>query len=33
MDSMSAFLTTDEEMKWDKDNICIDRLYTLFEIS
>ncbi len=33
MDSMGAFLTTDEEMKWDKDNGCVYKLYTMSEIS
>ena len=33
MDGMSAFLTTDEEMKWDKDNGCVYKLYTMSEMS
>ena len=33
MEGMGAFLTTDEEMKWDKDNGCVYKLYTMSEMS
>jgi len=33
MDGMGAFLSTDEEVKWDKDNGCIYKTYTMSEIS
>ena len=33
MDGMGAFLTTDEEIKWDKDNGCVYKLYTMSEMS
>ena len=33
MAGMGAFLTTDEEMKWDKDNGCVYKLYTMSEMS
>ena len=33
MESMGAFLTTDEEIKWDKDNGCVYKLYTMSEMS
>ena len=33
MDVMDAFLTTDEEIKWDKDNGCVYKVYTMSEIS
>ena len=33
MEGMGAFLSTDEEVKWDKDNGCIYKIYTMSEIS
>ena len=30
---MGAFLSTDEEVKWDKDNGCVYKTYTMSEIS
>ena len=33
MEGMGAFLTTDEEIKWDKDNGCVYKLYTMSEMS
>ena len=33
MEGMEAFLSTDEEVKWDKDNGCIYKIYTMSEIS
>ena len=33
MEGMKSFLTTDEEMKWDKDNGCVYKLYTMSEMS
>ena len=33
MEGMGAFLNTDEEMKWDKDNGCVYKLYTMSEMS
>lgn len=33
MEGMGAFLTTDEEVKWDKNNGCVYKLYTMSEMS
>ena len=33
MDSMGAFLNTDEEKKWDADNGCVYKVYTMSEMS
>ena len=33
MDGMGAFLSTEEEVQWDKDNGCVYKLYTMDEIS
>ena len=33
MDGMGAFLSTDEEAKWDKDNGCIYKIYTMSEMT
>ena len=33
MDAMGTLLTTDEEIKWDKDNGCVYKIYTMSEIS
>ena len=33
MEGMGAFLTTKEEVQWDKDNACIYKIYTMSEIS
>ena len=33
MDGMGAFLSTDEEMKWDKVNGCVYKGYTISEMS
>tara|TARA_A100001015_G_C14446662_1_gene502543 strand:+ start:93 stop:356 length:264 start_codon:yes stop_codon:yes gene_type:complete len=33
MDSMGAFLNTDEEKKWDSDNGCVYKVYTMSEMS
>ena len=33
MDGMGAFLSTDEEIKWDSDNGCVNTIYTMSEIS
>ena len=33
MDGMGAFLNTDEEAKWDKDNGCIYKIYTMSEMT
>ena len=33
MDGMGAFLSTDQEMKWDKDNGCVNKVYTMSEMS
>ena len=33
MEGMEAFLSTDEEVKWDKDNGCIYKIYAMSEIS
>ena len=33
MDGMGAFLSTDEEVKWDKDNGCVYKAYTMSEMS
>ena len=33
MDSMGAFLSTDEEVQWDKDNGCIYKIYMMSEMS
>ena len=32
MDGMSAFLNTEEELQWDKDNGCVYKIYTMDEI-
>ena len=32
MDRMSAFLSTEEEIQWDKDNGCVYKIYTMDEI-
>ena len=29
MDGMGAFLSTDEEIKWDRDNGCVYKLYNM----
>ncbi len=33
MEGMGAFLTTDEEIKWDKDNGFFYKLHTMSEMS
>ena len=33
MDGMGAFLSTDEEIKWDRDNGCVYEIYNMSEIS
>jgi hypothetical protein len=33
MDGMGAFLSTDEEIKWDLDNGCVYKIYTMSEMS
>ena len=33
MDSMGAFLSTDEEVQWDEDNGCIYKIYIMSEMS
>ena len=33
MNGMGAFLSTDEEMKWDKDNDCVYKGYNISEMS
>ena len=33
MGGMGAFLSTDEEMKWDKDNGCVYKAYTMSKMS
>ncbi len=33
MDGMSAFLSTAEETKWDSDNGCVYKIYTMSEMS
>ena len=33
MDGMGAFLSTDQEMKWDKDSGCVNKVYTMSEMS
>ena len=33
MDGMGAFLSTDEEAKWDKDNGCIYKIYSMSEMT
>ena len=33
MDGMSAFLSTDEELKWDGDNGCVYKIYSMSEIA
>ena len=30
---MDAFLSTDEEIKWDRDNGCVYKIYNMSEIS
>ena len=29
MDGMGAFLSTDEEIKWDRDNGCVYKIYNM----
>jgi hypothetical protein len=33
MDGMGAFLRTEEETKWDRDNGCVYKIYTMSEMS
>jgi hypothetical protein len=33
MDGMGAFLSSDEEVKWEKDNGCVYKTYTMSKIS
>ena len=33
MDAMDAFLSTDEEIKWDRDNGCVHKIYNMSEMS
>ena len=33
MDGMGAFLSTEEEVQWDKDNGCVYKLYTMEEMT
>ena len=33
MDGMGAFLSTEEEVQWDKDNGCVYKLYTMEEMA
>ena len=33
MDGMGAFLSTDEEIKWDRDNGCVYKIYNMSEMS
>ena len=33
MDGMGAFLSTDEEMKWDRDNRCVYKIFTMSKMS
>ena len=33
VDGMGAFLSTEEETKWDSDNGCIYKIYTMSEMS
>ena len=33
MDGMGAFLSTEEEIQWDKDNGCVYKIYAMNEIS
>ena len=33
MDRMGVFLSTEEEIQWDKDNSCVYKIYTMDEIS
>ena len=33
MDGMGAFLSTAEENKWDSDNGCVYKIYTMSEMS
>ena len=33
MDGMGAFLSTEEETKWDSDNGCFYKMYTMSEMS
>ncbi|MDC0955203.1 hypothetical protein OAR83_01735 [Alphaproteobacteria bacterium] len=33
MDGMAAFLSTDEEIKWDRDNGCVYKIYNMSEMS
>ena len=32
MDGMGAFLSTDEETKWDRDNGCVYKIYNMFKM-
>ena len=32
MDGMGSFLNTDEEIKWDRDNGCVYKIYTMSEM-
>ena len=33
VEGMGAFLSTEEEVQWDKENGCIYKIYTMSEIS
>ena len=33
MEAMGAFMSSPEELQWDKDNGCVYKLYTMEEIS
>ena len=33
MDGMGAFLSTDEEIKWDNGNGCVYKIYNMSEMS
>ena len=33
LDGMGAFLSTEEETKWDSDNGCVYKIYTMSEMS
>ena len=33
MDGVGVLLSTDEEVKWEKDNGCIYKTYTMFKLS
>ena len=32
MDGMGAFLSTDEEIKWDRDNGCVYKIHNMFKM-